>query len=65
MISSKLIKEKAKKEGKKIGEKAIKKIETMLKEITTQEIKKAARQSDFSGRQTIKQEDILLKSTNP
>ena len=58
MTSIKKIREIAKKDDKKLSKKAIKKINSMLEEKAEDIIRKAARKADFSGRKTIKQEDI-------
>lgn len=58
MISSKTIKELAKREKKKIGNKAIVKIEEILLEKTKDILTKASRQADFRGRSVIREEDV-------
>lgn len=57
-ISSKGIKELAKAEGKRIGSKALKKVADEVEAYTKVLLKKAARNAAFSGRATIKEEDI-------
>ncbi|OGJ20406.1 hypothetical protein A3K73_00135 [Candidatus Pacearchaeota archaeon RBG_13_36_9] len=59
MISAKKIKEISKKEGKKIEKRAANKLVAMLEDKLQDAIKKAARNSDFAGRNTIKEEDIV------
>ena len=58
MISSKIIKEIARKEGKKIGHKAIKKIEKILIGKVEEILKVASREADFSGRKIIGEGDV-------
>jgi len=58
MISSKIIKQIAKKENKNIGKEAIKKIQSILIGKTEEIIKKSARNADFAGRKTIKLADV-------
>jgi len=60
MISSKTIKELARKKRKKIGKLAVEKVEKILKGEAKNIIEDAAKEADFMGRQTIKEEDILL-----
>ena len=54
---NKIIKELARKEGKKIGKETIKKINKILEGETARIIKKSARNADFMGRKIIKEED--------
>ncbi len=58
MISKKRIKEEAGKKGKKIGKKSIKEIENILRQELGDIIRMASDRADFSGRKTIKKEDI-------
>lgn len=58
MISSKIIKEIANKENKKVGKDVIKKIEDLLEEQVKLIIKKAARRADFDGRVVVKAGDV-------
>ncbi len=58
MVSKKIIKELARMEGKKIGGKAIEKIEKILKVKVKEIIKNSAREADFSGRKIIGEEDV-------
>lgn len=53
MITIKRIREMAKKENKKIGKNALSKIEDLLEKGSEQIIKRASKNSDFSGRRTI------------
>ena len=62
MISVKKIKELAGKEKKKIGNKAIEKLNKYLKQKAKEILKNSARNADFSGRKIIKQEDVEIKS---
>ena len=61
MISTNKIKKLAIKEKKKIGRKAIEKINKILEDKTKAILRKAARNSDFAGRIIIKEEDIEEK----
>ncbi|MBU1136491.1 MAG: hypothetical protein KJ559_03210 [Nanoarchaeota archaeon] len=58
MISNKEIKEIAKKEKKKIGEKAVKILNKIIKDKINDIIKKAAQNAEFYGRNTIREIDI-------
>ena len=58
MISTNKIKKLAINEKKKIGKKAIEKINKILEDKTKSLLRKAARNADFAGRITIKEEDI-------
>ena len=57
-MNSKIIKEIAKKENKKIGKETINKILIHLKKETEEIIKRGAKNSDFLARKVIKPEDI-------
>ena len=57
-ISCKGIKEMSKIEGKRIGTKALKKVADEVEDYTKVLLKKAARNAAFSGRETIKEDDI-------
>ena len=59
MISLKRLKELVKKEKKSLSREAIRKIQTSLEESARGMIKKAARKSDFAGRKTIKEKDLV------
>lgn len=59
MISHQKLKDIIKKEdGKRISKKAIDKLNRILEQKIKEIIKKAIRNADFSGRKTIKEEDI-------
>jgi len=59
MISSQKLKKIIKKENnKRISKKAIDKLNRILEQKIKEIIKKAIRNADFSGRKTIKEEDI-------
>lgn len=59
MISYQKIKDIVKKEdGKRISKKAIDKLNRILEQKIKEIINKAVRNADFSGRKTIKEEDI-------
>lgn len=59
MISHQKIKDIVKKEnGKRISKKAIDKLNRILEQKIKEIINKAVRNADFSGRKTIKEEDI-------
>lgn len=60
MISFQKIKKIIKEEnGKRISKKAINKLDKMLEKNMREMIKKAVRNANFSGRKTIKEEDVL------
>lgn len=60
MISSQKIKKIVKEEnGKRVSKKAIKKLNKILQKKMREMIKKAVRNANFSGRKTIKEEDVL------
>lgn len=59
MISTKKLKNLAKDKGKKLSDKAIKKIENILEEKASEILRKAKLNADFSGRTIIKEEDIV------
>lgn len=59
MISHQKIKDIVKKEdGKRISKKAIDKLNRILEQKIREIINKAVRNADFSGRKTIKEEDV-------
>jgi len=58
MVSLKDIKLIAKNNNKKIGKKAIKRINYLLKNTAEKIIRRSSKNSDFYGRSTIKPEDI-------
>ncbi len=59
MINIKKIKEISKSKKKKISKKAIKKILAILEQNAKDIIRKSARNADFMGRVTIKEDDIV------
>ncbi len=62
MISANDLKKFAKKYNKKIGGESAILIETLIKQELEERIKKAARNADFAGRITIKEEDFAIKN---
>jgi histone H3/H4 len=58
MSTKKQIKKLARVEGKKIGQKSLEKIKEKINLEIKRIIKSASRKADFSGRTTIKPEDI-------
>ncbi|MEK6934046.1 MAG: histone-like protein [Nanoarchaeota archaeon] len=58
MINKKQIKDIAQKFSKKIGKKAIEKIDRIAADFAENLISGASRKADISGRSTIKEEDI-------
>jgi len=58
MTTKKEISKIARKQNKKIGKSAMKKIKLKLNKIAEELIKKSARNADFAGRKVIKEEDF-------